>query len=164
MMRLNLNDIVGKPGAKKPFRFDLDLQGITFPQVEALNSPFPASGVVANVAGALELSGELEVSMTCVCDRCMAHIPIKETLPVTAHLAEELADEENSDIFLLDKGAIDPDEIFTTAFVLSMDSKFVCTDDCLGLCPTCGANLNDSPCACPKEIDPRLAALQQLLE
>ena len=163
-MRLNLNDIIGRPGAKKPFAFDLDLEGLSFPQVEKLEAPFRASGYVRNIAGALELEGELEVNYTFTCDRCMKAVDVQETRPVTAHLAEELVDEEHPDIFRIENGTIDLDEVFRTAFVLGMDSKFVCADDCVGLCTTCGVNLNDGSCACPKEVDPRLAALQQLLD
>ena len=56
------------------------------------------------------------------------------------------------------------DELFTTALVLAMDSKHVCRADCKGLCPRCGADLNEGPCACRPETDPRLAALAQLLD
>ena len=163
-MRLNLNSIVGKPGAKKEFRFSFNPEGLSFPQVARFDSPFPASGYVANVAGALELAGELETAITYLCDRCMTPVPRSETLSVTAHLAEELVDEENPDIFLVEDGAIDLDEVFNTAFVLSMDAKFVCSDDCKGLCTSCGANRNNETCACHRGVDPRLAALQQLLD
>jgi len=163
-MRLNLNDIIGRPGAKKPFAFDLNLENITFPQVEKLDTPFSATGFVENKAGALELAGELQTSLTYICDRCMKHVRVQKTYPVTAHLAEELTDEEHTDIFLLENGAIDLDEVFTTAFVLAMESKFICTEDCAGLCITCGADLNAGTCTCMKEADPRLAALQQLLD
>ena len=163
-MRKNLNDIIGRPGAKKPFAFDLDLAGISFPQVEKLNTPFAATGYVENKAGALELVGEIQASITYICDRCMKHISISKTLPVTAHLAEELIDEENPDIFPVEDGAVDLDEIFTTAFVLAMESKFICDEDCAGLCTVCGADLNQDECICKKEVDPRLAALQQLLD
>ena len=163
-MQLNLNDIVGRPGAKKPFSFSLDLGDISFPFVSELKSPFSVTGEVANIAGALTLSATVPVDMVCSCDRCMSAIPVQRDLPVTAYLAEELADADNPDIFLIEEGAIDLREVFTTAFVLHLDSKIICREDCLGLCITCGANLNDGPCACAPEPDPRLAALQQLLD
>jgi len=160
-MRLNLNDIVGIPGAKKPFRFSL-----TLPDLAACSMCGPAmvSGCVYNIAGALELRGEIQVTMTCTCDRCMTSFERTKTQPVTAYLAETLADETNPDIFLLEHGALDLDEVFTTAFFLHMESKIVCDEDCAGLCIVCGVNLNDEPCTCKREVDPRLAALQQLLE
>ena len=160
-MRLNLNDIVGRPGTRKPFAFSLtlpDLPGCT------MQGPFPASGYVANVAGALELHGEIQLCMTCVCDRCMSPFEVRQTLPVTAYLAETLTDEENPDIFLLEDGSVNLDEVFITVFFLGRENKVVCSEDCQGLCITCGANLNEGPCTCKREIDPRLAALQQLLD
>ena len=83
---------------------------------------------------------------------------------VSTLLAETLEDEENDEIVLLEDGAVDLDDLFTTALVLSMDSKHVCSEDCKGLCATCGADLNEGPCGCRREIDPRLAALAQLLD
>ena len=83
---------------------------------------------------------------------------------VDSLLAETLEDEENDEILLLDNGTVDLDEVFTTALVLAMDSKHVCSEDCKGLCATCGADLNEGPCGCKPEIDPRFAALAQLLD
>jgi uncharacterized protein len=37
-----------------------------------------------------------------------------------------------------------------------------CRPDCKGLCPRCGANLNDGPCTCPPETDVRWDALKRL--
>ena len=81
-------------------------------------------------------------------------------------LVTELADEENEDewVFQLEGDSADLDDIVTTAFVLNMDSKLLCKPDCKGLCCRCGANLNDGPCGCEPEPDPRFAALKQLLK
>ena len=51
------------------------------------------------------------------------------------------------------------------AIVLSMPHKILCREDCRGLCPSCGANLNDGPCQCPPpEPDDRWGPLRSLLE
>ena len=160
-MQLNLNDIIGIPGASKPFEFSLALPA---PTACIMCGPALISGYVYNIAGALELRGEIQATMTCACDRCMASFTMKKTQPVTAYLAEILSNEANPDIFLLENGSVDLDEVFTTAFLLDMESKIVCDEDCAGLCITCGANLNDGSCACKLDVDPRLAALQQLLD
>ena len=52
----------------------------------------------------------------------------------------------------------------TTCFILDMESKFLCREDCKGLCPVCGRNLNLGSCDCGKKIDPRFAVLEQLLD
>ena len=78
--------------------------------------------------------------------------------------AQELEDEENDEIILLENGTVDLDEIFSTACILAMDGKHLCSEDCKGLCPTCGKDLNEGPCGCGKELDPRLAVLAKLLD
>ncbi len=45
-----------------------------------------------------------------------------------------------------------------------LDGKPLCKEDCKGLCPTCGKDLNEGPCGCKKELDPRLAVLAKLLD
>ena len=163
-MRLNLKDIIHVPGASIPFEFELDYTGMEFNGETPVTEPVRVSGRVRNVADALLLEGEAVTTLSLVCDRCLKPFSQELTLPVSMLLAEELEDEENDEIVLLENGEADLDEIFTTALVLSMDAKHVCSEDCKGLCPTCGANLNDGPCGCRKEIDPRLAALAQLLD
>ena len=79
-------------------------------------------------------------------------------------LSEEIQDEDNPDIFPIEGDSADLDEIIMTAYVLSMESKMLCRPDCLGLCDKCGANLNNGPCSCRSEGDPRLAKLAQLLD
>ena len=46
----------------------------------------------------------------------------------------------------------------------ALPSKVLCDDDCKGLCSKCGANLNEGPCECKKDIDPRFEALLSLLD
>ena len=79
-------------------------------------------------------------------------------------MAHELEDEENDEILLMDGYELDMDEVVTTAFILAMDTKNLCSDDCKGLCSGCGVDLNVEPCRCKPEVDPRLAALAQLLD
>ena len=81
-------------------------------------------------------------------------------------LVTELSSEEDEDenLFPLVGDSADLEEIVRTVFVLNLDSKLLCREDCNGLCPRCGKNLNLGPCDCRKEPDPRLAALAQLLE
>ena len=163
-MRLDLRSIIHVPGVSLPFQFELDLSGLDFYGEKPFAHPVRISGTVRNMADALLLEGTAETTLELTCDRCLKPFSQDLHLPVSTLLAEEVEDEENDEIVLLENGAADLDEIFTTALVLSMDAKHICSEDCRGLCPTCGANLNDCPCGCRKEIDPRLAALAQLLD
>ena len=78
-------------------------------------------------------------------------------------MAEEKQFEDSDDIVLLDHDEVDLDDLARTAFILDMDTVFLCSTQCKGLCPGCGVNLNREACRCKKQVDPRLAALAKLL-
>ena len=123
------------------------------------------SGTVRNTAGVLIIKGNVTTTIHGICDRCATEFSRKIDFPIDAVLVTELSNEENEDewVFPLVGDSADLDDIVRTVFVLNLDSKLLCKDDCKGLCCRCGKNLNDGPCTCEKEIDPRWAALKQLL-
>lgn len=166
-MLLSLAKIIDRPGGTVPFETALDLHELTFGGCEPVTEPVLASGEVRNTAGVLQLTGKAETTLHGICDRCAAAFDRKVSFPVEAVLVSELAnDNGDEDIwtFLLSGNDADLDDILTTAFVLNMDTKLLCKEDCKGLCCRCGKNLNDGPCDCQPEIDPRFAVLQQLLK
>ena len=163
-MRLDLNEIIHTPDARKDFRFELDLSDLDFYGSKPITRPVLAEGSVTNHAGALVLEGTARSVLDLTCDRCGEEFSREKVVHMDCLVAQELEDEENDEIFLLDGTELDLDEVVTTAFVLAMDTKNLCSDDCKGLCGGCGANLNFEPCRCKPEVDPRLAALAQLLD
>ena len=163
-MRFDVRPILHALGKRLTFQFSLDLSDVEFAGRHPISRPVEVEGAVSNTADLLELELTARTTLDAVCDRCGKAFLQDKTVPFRCLLAEELQNEDNDEIVLLDNGEVDLDEVFTTAAVLNMDAKHVCSEDCKGLCPTCGANLNDGPCGCRKEIDPRLAALAQLLD
>ncbi len=162
-MRLNLSAIIDIPGGSVPFDTELDTEGLDFPAIRAYRSKPRAVGRVVNEAGVLHVEGELTAELLCVCDRCGTEFERTKRTPLHATLVEA-DDGENPELFLLEGTDFDLDEVLVTAFVLDLDSKSLCREDCRGLCMRCGKNLNLGPCGCGKEIDPRLAVLEQLLD
>lgn len=164
-MLLGLSKIIDCPGASVSFATSVDLSDLRFGACYPVRDPVRASGVVRNTAGVLMLSGSLTTRLYGVCDRCAREFQRDVEFPMEAVLVTELSDEENEDewVFQLEGDSADLDDIVTTTFVLGMDSKLLCKPDCKGLCCRCGANLNDGPCGCQPELDPRFAALKQLL-
>ena len=163
-MRLNLQDIIHVPGASVPFDFSLDLTQEDFFGLRPITQPVRVSGSVKNIADVLVLEGEARSQLDCVCDRCMEPFQREKSVRLYALLAESLEGEEDEDMVLLEDGEVDLDELAYTAFVLDMDTKYLCSEDCKGLCPGCGVNLNREACRCKKPVDPRWAALEQLLD
>lgn len=164
-MKLNLREIIEIPGSSVGFSRVLDTEGLDFPSIVRYLSAPQAVGRVFNEAGVLRLEGEIRTDLLCVCDRCAGEFESAKTTPLSAVIVEKNDDNaDDPELFFLDGDEIDLDEILSTLFILDMDSKFLCREDCRGLCPKCGANLNHDPCGCGKEIDPRFAVLEQLLD
>ncbi len=162
-MRLDLREIIHVPGASLPFSFQLDLSQEEFLGEHPIPRPVTVEGSVKNIADVLVLEGEAKSLLDYTCDRCMSGFSREKTVPLSFLLAETLEGEDDGEIVLLEDGEIDVGELAYTAFILDMDTKHLCSEDCKGLCPGCGVNLNQEPCRCKKQADPRWAALEQLL-
>ena len=164
-MRLGLSQIIDRPGESISYSAVVDLSDLQYGTCFPVTEPVKAEGTVRNTAGVLVMKGLITTCIHGICDRCAAEFDREMELPIDAVLVTELANEENEDewVFTLEGDSADLDDIVRTIFVLNMDSKLLCSDDCKGMCCRCGKNLNDGPCSCEKEIDPRLAALKQLL-
>ena len=164
-MRLDLRDVILVPDAEKSFQCQVDLSDLEFYGRKPIVRPVLAQGSVVNHAGALVLNGTARSELDLVCDRCGKEFSREKVVALDMLLADELEQEDSEDeIFLLAGNELDLDELVTTAFVLAMDTKNLCSEDCKGLCAKCGADLNLGPCGCRPEVDPRLAALAQLLD
>ena len=165
-MRLELTKIIHSPGASLQFSENVDLSDLCFGTSYPVSEPVHISGTVRNTADVLMMKGAITTCLHGVCDRCAADFTRDVEIPVDVVLVEEFSNEDSEDewVFPLEADAADLEEIVRTVFVLNMDSQLLCSQDCKGLCCRCGKNLNDGPCSCQKEIDPRFAALRQLLE
>ena len=163
-MRLDLRNIIHVPEASKPFRFQMDLSDLEFYGKHLITRPVQIEGSVTNHAGALVLEGTASSLLDLSCDRCGKAFSREKVVELNCLLATELEDEEHDEIYLIQGNEVDLEEVAGTAFILAMDTKNLCSDDCKGLCAKCGADLNNGPCGCRPEVDPRLAALAQLLD
>jgi len=165
IMRLNLNEIIEVPGKSVSFQCELDAERLFIPSVLSFEDAPKAEGIVKNSAGALTLTGHIKADMLRTCDRCMGEYRQEKVLELNVPLAFEMEDDENPDIFPIEEdGWLSLSEVLETCFILDMEAKSLCKEDCAGICQTCGANLNHGKCSCRATVDPRLAVLGQLLD
>ena len=162
-MRLNLSAIIEMPGTYLPFECELETDNLDFPSVRAYPSRPHAEGRIYNEAGILRLEGTLTAEMICVCDRCGEEFESLKEMPLDATIVEENPEDDPA-LFTLEGNELDLSALLSTCFILDMETKFLCREDCKGLCPKCGKNLNLGPCGCRKSLDPRFAVLEQLLD
>ncbi len=164
-MKLDLKPLAQQPGGVLPFALQMDLSDVEWNGAKPFAQPVHVEGQVRNRAGALELKVRLDTVLSLICDRCAKPFQREKAVEYETLLAFELANGESDDIVVLSQdGELELDELMLEVFLLEMDTKNLCSQDCKGLCPGCGADLNTEQCRCKREIDPRWAKLAQLLE
>ena len=163
-MLIDVRPILHTPGKRLDFQFELDLSDLDFNGRTPVKEPVAVSGFIRNSADVLNLELTANSLLDAVCDRCGKEFRQDKTVLYSCVLAEEVQNEDNDEIVVLENGMVDAEDLARTAFILDMDTKTLCSEDCKGLCSRCGADLNLGPCSCKKEVDPRLAALAKLLE
>ncbi len=163
-MLLNVQRIINAPGEQIDFQFELDLSDVDFGGLYPAQNPVVVTGDVRNTAGMLLLSFAAGTILKSVCDRCLKAFDNPCSVRCDYALAERVESEDSDDIIVLEDGCVDVGELARTAFILEMDTKTLCSEDCMGICPGCGVDLNQGSCTCKKQVDPRLAVLARLLE
>lgn len=161
-MIIDLREIIDVPGSKKNFQFQPDVSNIA-DGVTASDTKTPlVVGVVTNSNGVLSLSATLNTVLICACARCLNEFEQNIELEISANLNKGIAGED-PDGYDIIQDTIDTGEIVYTEMQLQIDRRYLCSDDCRGLCQKCGADLNTQACECKREIDPRLAVLSSLI-
>lgn len=107
-------------------------------------------------------SGAIDGEATVPCRRCLVDTPVKVHENVHVLYAEAGDEMDDPEVYVLEPRArtLDLSAAVREQWLLAVPRFPVCSDDCKGLCPTCGAELNAGPCSCPPAIDSRWAALR----
>ena len=118
--------------------------------------------------------GQLQSRLEVECGRCLEPAELGIRFQVEAEYFPEvdimtgagLPKPEDDLAFTIDQNhELDLTEAVRQHLLLEIPMGIVCREDCRGLCPGCGANLNEGECGCAEEVpDERLSVLKQLLE
>ncbi|MDR0905043.1 MAG: DUF177 domain-containing protein [Oscillospiraceae bacterium] len=163
-MTIDLRDVIGVPGHSIAFDYSPDLSELLTNSVTEIVGEPRVSGEVRNSAGLLTLRADVTAEVKCVCDRCLREFTREITGEITASLSEAESARDDPEYYFVEGTTLDPGEIIVTELILDAEQSTLCKEDCRGLCVSCGADLNEGDCACKPDIDPRLAALANLLE
>ena len=126
-------------------------------------------GQVKDSGGYIRLTLSASVDYKSECARCLSPIEdrfvleFERTVSDEKTLSAEAIEEDDGEYALMNDGMLDIDDQILEELLLSFPHKLLCSDDCPGLCPKCGAPLKNGKCSCPeKEPDPRWAALKNI--
>lgn len=177
-MKLDLSEILSNLGMR--YVYEVEEPPLVDEDLECA-APILGEIVFSNTGSVLLLDGSVDTRVVLPCSRCLEyfeeeiHLPISEQFPMEARSAgprgrqtqvviEE--DDENPDAHVLFEGPLfDLTELLRQGIMLALPTRPLHDENCEGLCPSCGTNLNEGKCDCITEnINPAFSKLSTLLK
>ncbi|MBQ3181672.1 MAG: DUF177 domain-containing protein [Clostridia bacterium] len=159
-MVCDVSAIMNMEGASASFSGTLDGFSLA-PDVEVISTQIDA--IFTCTGGVLDLKADVKAQLVTSCARCLKEIELPLSFDFSEILVlsgQETSTDADSVIFFEGK-EIDVGEIAINNLLLNISTKYLCKEDCLGLCPKCGKDLNEGDCSCDfVEIDPRWEKLK----
>jgi len=170
-MKLNIKRLRDMSGKAVPLEAEEELSTVEYKgRTLRLLDKLRVAGEAYYKAGAAHLSVNLSTRIERECSRCLKKLAVPIALTEVIELKEGEWD-LSQESFAMKRGLEELEllPIFTDLIVTSLDPKPLCRDDCKGLCPECGQDLNEGECNCqdqgsPHFKDPRLAKLKEWLK
>lgn len=134
--------------------------------------PFTGHARMRRTNQGLLIDGWADLTVVLTCDRCLKdfeqpmHVTFEEqfypTVDVVSGMPLPAFDRE--EVFPIDAHhELDLTEAIRQNLILALPMTSLCREECQGLCPQCGHDLNLGPCECQPEVDERMSVLEQLL-
>lgn len=113
------------------------------------------------------LQGEGNIHLVMPCDRCakdvLVEVPIEIDREIDANATPEERIADLDEQPYIDGYLLDLDGLVRNEIMLNLPMKVLCREDCKGVCPKCGRDLNDGACDCEQDLpDPRMAKILDL--
>ncbi len=170
MMKINVANLADRPGEEIPFEFtttagEIDAIADTY----SFEGDIVVRGVYVHTGRCYRFTGQISCTKSFVCDRCLEPSSLQQVHDFNEEFqrgSEPVSGGEKAKIVnYFDGDVIDLSPVVRDVLLSDQPLNNICNADCRGLCLKCGANLNHGDCGCDRTvIDPRLAALQQLLK
>ena len=117
-------------------------------------------------AGIVEAQLTCKVSYQAPCDRCGEEHERKYSFDIIRTIVSRLENDDTDEMTVVPDMKLDLEEFCYADIIMSLPTKHLCKEDCKGLCPSCGTNLNLGRCDCRAEEETvgGLSALAELLK
>jgi uncharacterized protein len=158
---LDVRDLLGHPGAVREERLRESLEGLET-ELAGVPAPIDADLVLEALVEGICVTGTVRGTLALRCARCLAAFERGFEIRVHELFVRDAADDGEEYPFDPERG-IDPEQMLRDAIGTELPFSPLCRPDCLGLCEVCGGDRNLRECPGHERVDPRLAALADLL-
>jgi len=169
-LRLDISSLKEHKGKSIDFRFEENLSPLELGgRAITFKRPVVVEGSAANVESGILVKCIIETEITVGCDRCLKPVD----LIVQASATEQFVRNDGSaakgqdgvlgkDFYCFSGTEIDLQELIKENIFLSIPMKTLCDEGCMGICPSCGSDLNSVECRCyEQDTDPRMQKLEE---
>lgn len=149
-MHLNVSKALSNPGQSYPFQADIEI-----PPMEVLDDPVSfahvhGEGEYVGSGSAVTVRMHVEGQVTSRCALCLE--PVTEEISCDADALFRPGAKEGDDDYPLEGNGVDLMPYVREALLLELPMRFICSEDCKGLCPICGVNRNTTHCSCQEGV------------
>ncbi len=164
-MKYDLRNFLG--GEEYVYKLEGETHNIPTLDYGRVLDPIKYNGKIFKVASDLELFLDIQYIYEEECDRCLKPTTNVYSTILSGKLMTNKGkyddEDELEDVILYENDELNLEEYIWSQVVSSLPMKTLCSNDCKGLCPTCGVDLNTQSCDCMgNTIDPRLEKLKEL--
>jgi uncharacterized protein len=178
-MQYNVAQLLRAPtGATRRYEVDVpagEVQMLLDDDDVSTRGPLQGEVSMMRTTDGILVTGELSIMLALACDRCLDTIEIpvmlkledtfRPTIDIKSGAMLPLVSGEELATLIDEKHILDLSEVTRQNILLAVPMHPVCRQDCAGLCPQCGQNLNEGRCNCKTEtVDPRWSKLERLLK
>ena len=163
MLKMNIADVTS--GHDQAFSFETEARELGIPLgICDFDGAILVKGIVLQTGGAYRVQGTIECRKRFSCDRCLKPSIREQFHEFSEEYCTDAERAEREAINYLDSEMMDITEMIRDTLLAAQPLSNICKPDCQGLCPVCGADLNEGSCGCEASTpDPRLAVLQQFM-
>lgn len=164
-MKLDMNRVLDREGEADVVTANVDFREFSYRGVSPFEAPVVLRAEARNHCGVVTLDCVYGYTLHLSCDRCLTPFTRKVEQKHTHTVVRALNSAENDDFLVVPDGIVELFELAANDIITELPGKFLCGEDCKGLCAKCGCDLNKRSCGCvTNQTDPRLAALDLFFE
>ena len=163
-LKISVAEILGRPGLFQDVKLSPRIDGVATTLARLEEAPLDATLRAESVVEGILVTGSVSGGELLECARCLKELRSQVNVEV-CELFEAPGHESEDDSYRVSGNEIDLEPMLRDNVTLALPLKPVCSEDCKGLCATCGTDLNVGSCDCTEEVvDERWAPLSALKE
>lgn len=162
-MKIDVAPLFWRNGASVPVELTGRMENSDYPGVVEFVEPVKIEGTLKNENEVFVLEAKGGTVASLRCDRCLAPVRKELCFEIEERFAHTGRENEETETFSGDQ--IDLADFVKRGVMEVLPMKVLCREDCKGLCPVCGKDLNEGDCECDTTYrDPRFESLRALFD